>query len=325
MDEKLRIDLELQRLIPPLSQPELLALEQSIIAEGCREPIVIWDGTIVDGHNRYAICTKHKIKFNTIDKKFSDKAEAKRWMFSNQFGRRNLSSVQLGYVMGSYYRLIRKPNGGARKGGTDHQETIDIVAEIFSCSSSAVRLNVQLSDAIDNLSETARAFAMNKEVTARKQHIVDLSQLSHKAQNEVVSKVEGQEIPNLANAILRLRPKAVAGQHSVKCRTCGARLAPGVVTCLKCDLDDRKVDELLAKPQYKSTGEVPADYQDRLAAMRMAKTSGDEVSFHADWLIEYLRTNEIIRNSIPHKKLGKLLKQLRETVGLGMVAGTRHQ
>jgi len=32
--------------------------EANILKNGCYDPIKIWNGTIVDGHNRYEICTK---------------------------------------------------------------------------------------------------------------------------------------------------------------------------------------------------------------------------------------------------------------------------
>ena len=61
---KLKIDPEFKALIPPLSIDERKQLEENIITEGCREAICIWHGIILDGHNRYEICTKHGIPFN---------------------------------------------------------------------------------------------------------------------------------------------------------------------------------------------------------------------------------------------------------------------
>ena len=60
---ELKIDEDYKYLIAPLQRREFLQLEENIIADGCREPIVVWNGVIVDGHNRYEICTRHKIPF----------------------------------------------------------------------------------------------------------------------------------------------------------------------------------------------------------------------------------------------------------------------
>jgi len=90
---EIRIDAEFQALIPPLATEERKQLEENIIAEGCRDPLVVWNGLIVDGHNRYEICTRNKIKFKTVEKRFANRTEAIVWMIDNQFGRRNLADI----------------------------------------------------------------------------------------------------------------------------------------------------------------------------------------------------------------------------------------
>lgn len=88
------VDNEFKGLIPPLSKEEYTGLEQSIITEGCRESIITWNNIIIDGHNRYEICTKNNIDFKTSEKNFTDKNEAKIWIIRNQFNRRNISIAQ---------------------------------------------------------------------------------------------------------------------------------------------------------------------------------------------------------------------------------------
>ncbi len=87
------IDDELSGLIPPLTEDEYSRLEQSILDEGCRDAIILWGNIIVDGHNRYRICTKHNIPFRTLQKEFATKDEVKLWMLQNQLSRRNLSDL----------------------------------------------------------------------------------------------------------------------------------------------------------------------------------------------------------------------------------------
>ena len=88
----LRIDNEFKNLIPPLSAEEYGLLEKSVIEEGCRDSLVVWNGVLVDGHNRYEICRKHGIKFEVTEKEFESRDHAKEWIIKNQFGRRNLSA-----------------------------------------------------------------------------------------------------------------------------------------------------------------------------------------------------------------------------------------
>lgn len=87
----IEINQEFKALIPPLSLEEYSQLEKNIITDGCRDPLVVFNNTLVDGHNRYEICTKHDLPFSILEKDFSDCGAAKLWMIDNQNGRRNLT------------------------------------------------------------------------------------------------------------------------------------------------------------------------------------------------------------------------------------------
>ena len=86
------VDDDFRSLIPPLTDDEYMRLERSIIADGVRDPIITWNGTIVDGHNRYRICQEHGIAFKTAEREFASKDAAKIWIIENQFARRNLTA-----------------------------------------------------------------------------------------------------------------------------------------------------------------------------------------------------------------------------------------
>jgi len=85
---------EFKKLIPALTGEEFKQLEANILSEGIRDPLVLWKGYLVDGHNRYAIATEHGLDYKTVNKEFKDSNEVKEWMILNQFGRRNLSNYQ---------------------------------------------------------------------------------------------------------------------------------------------------------------------------------------------------------------------------------------
>jgi len=85
---------ELELLIPPLTSEEFKQLERNILEEGIRDPLVTWNGILVDGHNRYRIAREYDIDFQTVEKIFADINEVKEWMINNQFGRRNLNNYQ---------------------------------------------------------------------------------------------------------------------------------------------------------------------------------------------------------------------------------------
>lgn len=92
------IDSEFQSLIPPLSDDEYEGLEKSLVENGYqdwREPIITWNGTVIDGHNRYNICEEHGIKFRTMEREFDSRDAAKIWIIENQSKvRRNLNPGQ---------------------------------------------------------------------------------------------------------------------------------------------------------------------------------------------------------------------------------------
>ena len=90
----IKIKEEFKKLIPALTKEEYKQLENNCIAEGIREKILIWNGFIIDGHNRYEISLKWDLEIQTETKHFQDEEAVKEWMILNQFGRRNLSNYQ---------------------------------------------------------------------------------------------------------------------------------------------------------------------------------------------------------------------------------------
>lgn len=90
----IKIKKEFKSLIPDLTKEEFKQLEQNCLDEGIREKILVWNGFIIDGHNRYEISLKWNLEIQTETKHFKDEKAVKEWMILNQFGRRNLSNYQ---------------------------------------------------------------------------------------------------------------------------------------------------------------------------------------------------------------------------------------
>ena len=93
---------ELESLIPPLSNEEFKQLERNILEEGIREPLITWNGILIDGHNRYRIAQEHDMNYETLEKEFEDLNAVKIWMVNNQLGRRNLQD----FVRGELFSVI---------------------------------------------------------------------------------------------------------------------------------------------------------------------------------------------------------------------------
>ena len=94
------IDEQFKTLIPPLTDDEFKRLEENILKEGIRDKLVVWDNTLIDGHNRYRIATEHGLTYETIQKDFESREHALNWIISNQLGRRNLNPNQIAYLRG---------------------------------------------------------------------------------------------------------------------------------------------------------------------------------------------------------------------------------
>ncbi len=90
---------ELKAYIDPLTPDEHEALERSILAEGCRDALVLWGDLLVDGHNRYGICQKHGLPFQTVQSKlFQTMEDVHLWMIDQHLGRRSVSDFQRGVL-----------------------------------------------------------------------------------------------------------------------------------------------------------------------------------------------------------------------------------
>ena len=106
----LKVNDDFKKLIPPLSDEEFRQLEENILKEGCRDVIVIWDNTILDGHNRYNICNKYSLPFKTYEMQFDCIDDAMDWMDKNQLGRRNLTPDQRHVIIGRRYNREKLKN-----------------------------------------------------------------------------------------------------------------------------------------------------------------------------------------------------------------------
>ena len=96
---ELKIDEGLKAYIDPLTADEHEALERSILAEGCRDSLVVWGDLLIDGHNRYGICQKHGLPYNTVQAtQFKTMDDVHLWMIDQHLGRRSVSDFQRGVL-----------------------------------------------------------------------------------------------------------------------------------------------------------------------------------------------------------------------------------
>jgi N6-adenosine-specific RNA methylase IME4 len=189
--QALKIDSEFKTVIPPLSESERAELERSILAEGCRDPLVVWRGLLVDGHNRYEICRRHGIPFKTVERRFEGRSHAKAWIIENQFARRNLSALQrseLALELKDVYAARAKER--QRLGGRNKVRQI--------CDEASGRTDEQLA----TIAGVSRATIRKVEAITR---FATQSQRDRVARGDI-------SIHRLHNEIMRARSKPSVGQ-----------------------------------------------------------------------------------------------------------------
>ena len=186
---ELKIDPEFESRIPPLTDDEFQQLEENILADGVIiSPIVVWEGVVIDGHNRFRIVEKHPhISFTTCERQFANRYEALAWICKNQLGRRNLTFQQKKYLIGKQYDSEKASHGGDRKseevkssGQKAHliadKKTAERIAEENGINEKTVRRAAQYSRAVDLADEVEPGIrkeilsgaikATDKEITA---------------------------------------------------------------------------------------------------------------------------------------------------------------
>lgn len=173
----MQIDEEFKNLIPKLSEEEFKQLKENILTEGCREPIIVWNNIIIDGHNRYKICTENNITFTILEKQFEDREKAKMWIIKNQFGRRNLSIYDrsiLALKLEDIYKQKAKQNQGTR-------------TDILQKSAESIEENKKIIP-IDTREEIARIAGTSHDT------IFKVKKIEEKAPKEVKEKVKNGEM-----------------------------------------------------------------------------------------------------------------------------------
>jgi len=196
------IDQEFKWLLPALDAAAYAWLEENIVEHGCMNPLVLWNGILIDGHNRYAIVQKHGLPFNTIDMEFDSRDDVIIWMISSQISRRNLTPKQLTFFRGLHYnaekRIITNESGtnqhsevGYHNDNQPKMEPTRIkLAEQYNVSPITIIRDGQVAKAITAIGETSpeakRKILSGKGNISRKQ----LRELSTKTNEEISETIE---------------------------------------------------------------------------------------------------------------------------------------
>ncbi len=164
------IDPAIQALIPDLAAAELHALEDSLLHDGCLDPLIVWRGrnVLLDGHNRLRVCQAHDIPFKTTEIDLPNLDAAKVWVIRHQFGRRNLTpfqkaelAVRLKPLIAAQAKANQRAGGGSGSSGrqksTQPTKTRDMLAEMAGVSPTTLgQAEYIIEHAADDMKEQAR-------------------------------------------------------------------------------------------------------------------------------------------------------------------------
>lgn len=211
----LLIDNELRDLLPPLTKEEYSQLEENILKDGCQSPIITWNDYIVDGHNRYGICKKHKIEFEELKLAYETKDDIIQWMIDTQLGRRNLTPIQRIAIAEKYRPIIEKKakenqsvfkgnqytNGTCQNSDKKQIEKVDTKKELSKIANVSYDTYYKGKRILDSDNDEIKNKLKNKEISINKAY----NQLfkKEKKKEKIVDKIliEKQNENNLTNVV----------------------------------------------------------------------------------------------------------------------------
>ena len=206
---------ELKAYIEPLTPDEHDALERSILTEGCRDALVLWGDVLVDGHNRYGICQKHGLPFQTVQNpRFTSMEDVHLWMIDQHLGRRSVSDFQRGVLALRKREIIadRKARAGT---ATEPAESAAAVAELPAAAPEAVAA-LPAPDPLSSREAIAKAARLSSS------QVVMIEKIQKQAAPELVAAVKSGTISiNAAAAVATLPAEeqvaaVVAGKDELK-------------------------------------------------------------------------------------------------------------
>lgn len=220
--EHLKIDPEFQRKIPPLSEAEYQQLRENILADGeVREPIVVWNDIIIDGHNRWRIIQENpKLHYKVKRMDFPDHWAAVAWMYKNQLGRRNITPEQREYLIGKQYEAEKnrlsfcgnQHTGGLHQNGGDHKgPTANRIAKEHGIGTTTVERARNFAKGVDiaeQIHPGIKGRILSGDTKATRAQIREIKKMEPKQREEMVEKIANDE------PLARSEPKPNEDQRS---------------------------------------------------------------------------------------------------------------
>lgn len=249
----IKIDKEFKALIPPLSSEEYALLEANIVSDGralC--PLIVWDGILVDGHNRHAICTKHRLPYEVEELPEGERPITRSgvmvWIINNQLGRRNISAfvrTQLAMRLQDLLTpqgLANKARGGSHPKKQDLSKMIKLAPEERVNTQAAIAKAANVSTGavaqVARITEAHKAGKVDDET-------IEALRAGETTIGNVYSEIRREE----KQQALRAR-EAELRAKAPKAKADSARLLIGDVLDNLMEIEDGSVSLMLTDPPY---------------------------------------------------------------------------
>ena len=197
---RLTINETIRRALIPLRDDERHLLEQSVIAEGIRDPLVVWrrddELILLDGHHRYELAQKHGLEFSTVEMEFDDATDAVQWVLQNQLARRNLTDEQRALIIGRLYNQVKQKT---LQRFSDHGEKFSPWSGSHATSRYVASLHGVSYRTVQNAAEFAKAVDALAEVEPKAAEAVLLGKVPDA--KTALPKVEPELLPKVAERI----------------------------------------------------------------------------------------------------------------------------
>ena len=208
---------ELKAYIDPLTPEEHDALERSILAEGCRDALVLWGDVLVDGHNRYGICQKHGLPFQTVQNtRFQSMEDVHLWMIDQHLGRRSVSDFQRGVLALRKREIVAERRARAAAAFVAGNAQAETQPEESSATAAPAAASVAPPEDLSSREAIARAARLSSS------QVVMIEKIQKQAAPELVAAVKSGTISlNAAAAVATLPAEeqvaaATAGKDELK-------------------------------------------------------------------------------------------------------------
>lgn len=213
MSEELSIDSEFSELGWPLSDEERRNLTENLKTHGCRDPILVWanhDNVILDGHNRYSICTAEEISYKIKAIRLETRQDCIDFICDLQLSRRNSTDQHKMYLRGKRYNAEKmsphRPAENNSEGPSELSRAADL-ADDLGVSVRTLQKDGQFADAVEGLAKPVKDAVMSGDLKASRAEVQSLAELPKAEQRVIAEKVKSGEVKKIKDALPAPEPE----------------------------------------------------------------------------------------------------------------------